>query len=307
VRIGFALPQIGPIGGPDAIIRVARRAEELAFDSLWVLDRLLYPVNPRAPYPVGDGTLPIKYKRVLDPIETLTFAAARTERIALGTSVLNIPWYNPVLLARRLATLDVLSSGRLRVGLGIGWSPDEYEAAGASWKTRGKAADDRVNALKAIWTKDPVELEGTDYKVAKSFIGLKPIQKPHPPIYMAAYTPGALQRVAREANGWFPVGIPLSAVGPMFEQLKGMAQQVGRDPGSLQLVVRGNLEFMASATSKERADFTGTPDQIATDFEATKNLGASELVCDVQFSPGIETVEDVLRRMEDVRTMAKLS
>jgi len=187
------------------------------------------------------------------------------------------------------------------------WSPDEYEAAGASWKTRGKGADERVSALKAIWTKDPVEFEGTGYKVAKSFIGLKPIQKPHPPIYMAAYTPGAMKRVAPEANGWFPVGIPLTAVGPMFEQLKGMAQQVGRNPESLQLVVRGNLEFMASATSKERADFTGTPGQIATDFEAAKNLGANELVCDVQFSPGIETVEDILRRMEDVRTMAKSS
>jgi len=242
---------------------------------------------------------------VLDPIEMLTFAAAKTERVALGTSVLNIPWYNPVLLARRLATLDVLSGGRLRLGFGIGWSPDEYEAAGASWSTRGKSADERVSALKAIWTKDPAEFEGTDYKLAKSFISLKPIQKPHPPIYMAAYTPGAMKRVAREANGWFPVGIPLAAVGPMFEQLKGMAQQVGRDPKSLQLVVRGNLEFMASATSKERADFTGTPDQIASDFQAVKNLGASELVCDVQFSPGIETVEDILRRMDDVRRMAK--
>ena len=307
MRIGFALPQIGPIGGPDSITRVARHAEELGFDSLWVLDRLLYPVNPRVPYPIGDGTLPIAYKRVLDPIEMLTFAAAKTERVALGTSVLNIPWYNPVLLARRLATLDVLSGGRLRLGFGIGWSPDEYEAAGASWGTRGKSADERVSALKAIWTKDPVEFEGTDYKLAKSFISLKPIQKPHPPIYMAAYTPGAMKRVAREANGWFPVGIPLTAVGPMFEQLKGMAQQVGRDPKSLQLVVRGNLEFMASATSKERPDFTCTPDQIATDFEAVKNLGASELVCDVQFSPDIETVEDILRRMDDVRRMAKLS
>jgi probable F420-dependent oxidoreductase len=307
VRIGFALPQIGPIGGPDSITRVGRHAEELGFDSLWVLDRLLYPVNPRVPYPIGDGSLPIAYKRVLDPIEMLTFAAAKTERVALGTSVLNIPWYNPVLLARRLATLDVLSGGRLRLGFGIGWSPDEYEAAGASWGTRGKSADERVSALKAIWTKDPVEFEGTDYKLAKSFISLKPIQKPHPPIYMAAYTPGAMKRVAREANGWFPVGIPLTAVGPMFEQLKGMAQQVGRDPKSLQLVVRGNLEFMPSATSKERTDFTGTPDQIATDFEAVKNLGASELVCDVQFSPGIETVEDILRRMDDVRRMAKLS
>ena len=296
---------MGAVAGPDAITRVARRAEELGFNSLWVLDRLLYPLNPRAPYPVGDGTLPLQYKRVLDPVETLTFAAARTERIAVGTSVLNIPWYNPVLLARRLATVDVLSDGRLRLGFGIGWSPDEYEAAGASWSARGKSADDCVNALKAIWATDPVEFEGTNYRVAKSFIGLKPVQKPYPPIYMAAYTPGAMKRVAREANGWFPVGIPLSAVGPMFEQLKGMAQQVGRNAQSLELVVRGNFEFIASAHLKERADFTGSPDQIATDIEATKKLGASELVCDVQFSPGIETVGDILRRMEEIRAMAK--
>src|SRR5215475_10288613 len=171
---------MGAIAGPDAITKVARRAEELGFDSLWVLDRLLYPVNPQAPYPVGDGSLPTPYKRVLDPVETLTFAAARTERIAVGTSVLNIPWYNPVLLARRLATLDILSGGRLRLGFGIGWSPDEYEAAGASWNTRGKSADDRVSALKAIWTKDPVEFEGAGFKVPKSYFGLKPLQKPHP-------------------------------------------------------------------------------------------------------------------------------
>src|SRR6266496_803135 len=173
MRFGFALPQAGSAIGPEGLVTAAKRAEDLGFDSLWVLDRILWPVNPKVPYPIGDGSLPVKYKNVLDPLETLTFAAAHTRRIALGTSVLNLPWYNPVLLARRLTTLDVLSAGRLRVGLGIGWSTDEYEAAGASWKTRGKGADERVSALKAIWTKDPVEFEGTGYKVAKSFIGLK--------------------------------------------------------------------------------------------------------------------------------------
>src|SRR5262245_55327176 len=129
MRLGFALPQMGSIAGPDPISKVARRAEELGYSSLWVLDRLLYPVNPRVPYPIGDGSLPQRYKRVLDPVQILTFAAARTEKIGVGTSILNLPWYNPVLLARTLATLDVLSNGRLRVGFGIGWSPDEYDAA----------------------------------------------------------------------------------------------------------------------------------------------------------------------------------
>jgi alkanesulfonate monooxygenase SsuD/methylene tetrahydromethanopterin reductase-like flavin-dependent oxidoreductase (luciferase family) len=136
MRFGFALPQVGSAAGPEALVMVAKRAEDLGVDSLWVLDRLLWPVNPRAPYPLGDGSLPVQYKNVLDPVETPTFAAAHTSRIALATGVLNLPWYNPVLLARRLTTLDILSRGRLRVGFGIGWSPDEYEAAGATWQDR---------------------------------------------------------------------------------------------------------------------------------------------------------------------------
>src|SRR5262249_57447254 len=131
MRLGFALPQIGPIAGPDALVTVAQRAEALGFDSLWAADRILYPVNPRTPYPATrDGALPDLYKRVLDPLETLTFVAARTRRVALGTSVLNLPWYPPVLLAQRLTTLDVLSGGRLRLGFRMRWSPHQYEAAG---------------------------------------------------------------------------------------------------------------------------------------------------------------------------------
>ena len=238
---------------------VAKRAEDLGFDSLWVLNRILWPVNPRAPYPVGDGSLPVKYKSVLDPLKTLTFTAALTRRIALGTSVLNLPWYSPVLLARRLTTLDVLSTGRLRVGFGIGWSPDEYEAAGATWEERGKRADELIQALKKIWTTDPVEFQGKYYRIPKSVIGPKPVQKPHPPIYMAAFTPSALKRVATEANGWFPVGIPLSGVQPMFDGIKGMAKDAGRDPSGLELIVRANVEIHKTAIQKDRFDFTGTP------------------------------------------------
>src|SRR5439155_275841 len=112
MRFGFALPQAGSAIGPEGLVTTAKRAEDLGFDSLWVLDRILWPVNPKVPYPIGDGSLPVKYKNVLDPLETLTFAAAHTRRIALGTSVLNLPWYNPVLLARRLTTLDVLFARR---------------------------------------------------------------------------------------------------------------------------------------------------------------------------------------------------
>ena len=248
MRLGFALPQIGSVAGPDAAVTVATRAEALGFDSVWVLDRLLVPLDPRAPYPVGDGTLPVQYQTVLDPLETLTFAAAHTSRVALGTSILNLPWYNPVLLARRLTTLDVLSGGRLRVGLGMGWSPDEYEAADAPWEERGKRADEAIQVMKRIWTTDPVEFQGLYYHIPPSIIGPKPVQKPHPPIYMAAYTPPALKRVAREANGWFPVGIPLGGIAQMFDGIRSMAQAAGRDPSALELVVRANCRLFATCS-----------------------------------------------------------
>ena len=305
MRFGFALPQVGSAVGPETLVTVAKRAEDLGFDSLWVLDRILWPVSPRAPYPIGDGSLPVKYKSVLDPLETLTFAAAHTRRIALGTSVLNVPWYNPVLLARRLTTLDVLSAGRLRIGFGIGWSPDEYEAADVPWQERGKRADELIQALKKIWTTDPVEFQGKYYRIPKSVIGPKPVQKPHPPIYMAAYTPAAMKRVAAEANGWFPVGIPLSGIGPMFEGIKGMAKDAGRDPSALALIVRANIEIHNAPIQKDRVDFTGALEQIAEDIRTTQKLGAAEIVFDVKFSPGVETAGDIAARMEQLWRVAK--
>jgi probable F420-dependent oxidoreductase len=305
LRFGFALPQIGSAAGPEALVMVAKRAENLGVDSLWVLDRLLWPVNPRAPYPLGDGSLPVQYKNVLDPVETLTFAAAHTSRIALATGVLNLPWYNPVLLARRLTTLDILSRGRLRVGFGIGWSPDEYEAAGATWQDRGKRADESIEMLKKIWTTDPVEFQGKHYRLPKSFIGPKPVQKPHPPIYMAAFTPSAMKRVAAEANAWLPVGIPLSGVGAMFDGIKNMAKEAGRDPSAIELIVTAGVEIYKTPIEKERTEFTGTLEQIGEDFAKARKLGAAEVAIYAQFLPAGETAKDLVTRMEDLWPIAK--
>jgi probable F420-dependent oxidoreductase len=305
MRFGFALPQIGSLVGPEALVTVAKRAEDLGFDSLWVLDRILWPVDPRAPYPIGDGSLPLQYKHVLDPLETLTFAAAYTSRIALATGVLNLPWYNPVLLARRLTTLDVLSRGRLRVGFGIGWSPDEYEAAGAPWQDRGKRADESIEVLKKIWTTDPVEFQGKHYRIAKSFIGPKPVQKPHPPMYMAAFTPSAMKRVAAEAHAWLPVGIPLTGIGAMFEAIKNMAKEAGRDPSALELIVTAGVEIHKRPIEKERIEFTGSLEQIGEDFATARKVGAAEIAIYAQFLAPDETAEDLIARMEDLWRVAK--
>jgi probable F420-dependent oxidoreductase len=304
MRFGFALPQVGSIAGPEALVMVAKRAEDLGFDSLWVLDRILWPVSPRAPYPIADGSLPVQYKNVLDPVDTLTFAAAHTSRIALATGVLNLPWYNPV-LARRLTTLDVLSRGRLRAGFGIGWSPDEYEATGAPWQDRGKRADEAIEIIKKIWTTDPVEFQGKHYRIAKSFIGPKPVQKPHPPIYMAAFTPSAMKRVAAQADAWLPVGIPLAGIGAMFNDIKNMAKAAGRDVSALELIITAGVEIHKTPIEKERTEFTGALEQIGEDFATARRLGAAEIAIYAQFLPPGETAEDLITRMEALWTIAK--
>jgi probable F420-dependent oxidoreductase len=196
MKLGFILPQIGPAASAEAIVSLAKRAEEIGYDSLWVTDRLLYPVQPQNPYPgTPDGALPEVYKNVFDPILALTFAAAHTSRVTLGTSVLVMSYRNPLLLAKSLATLDSLSGGRLQVGMGQGWSKDEHDAVGVSMRERSQRGDEVVQALKAVWGDDPVEFHGQFYQIPRSFVGPKPVQKPHPPIYLAAYTPGAMKRI----------------------------------------------------------------------------------------------------------------
>jgi alkanesulfonate monooxygenase SsuD/methylene tetrahydromethanopterin reductase-like flavin-dependent oxidoreductase (luciferase family) len=121
-------------------------------------------------------------------------------------------YYNPVLLARRLSTLDVLSHGRLRVGLGLGWSKDEFDATGVSLRERGARADEFLAVLQAIWTSDLVEFQGQFYRIPRSIIPPKPVQKPYPPIYLAAFVPPALRRLAQGADGWNPAGIPIDGM-----------------------------------------------------------------------------------------------
>ena len=272
--------------GPAAVVQAAQRAESLGYDNLWVIERLLYPINPRSKYPATpDGSLPKMYAQALSPLETLAYATAYTERIGLGTAVLVMPLHNPVLLGRQLATLDVLSGGRLRVGLGQGWSADEIEAAGATMHGRAARADEFVEVLDAIWTNDPVEYAGRYFTLPRSTLQPKPIQSPRPPIYMAAYTPSALERVGRYADGWMPSGVPLSAVGPMMEQVRAAARAAGRDADALELLIFADGHILERSPGPDRPDFVGTLDEIRQDVAKARELGATEII----FMPGYHT------------------
>jgi probable F420-dependent oxidoreductase len=303
MRIGFALPNIGPVATPEAVIAVAERAEELGYDSLWTIERLLYPVKLQRPYPLGDGSLPEVYKYSIDPLEALTFAAARTKRIALGTSVLDIPYYNPVMLARRLTTLDFLSKGRLRVGLGLGWNKDEVDAVGADFKQRGAMADEFLEVLKAIWTTNPVTFQGKFYQVPESYINPKPVQKPHPPIYMGAFVPRALARLAKHADGWNPVAIPLEGMAQMFESIKQLTMEAGRDPSRMELIIRAHPEISEKPLGEGRSLFCGVLDQIRDDVARCRDIGAHEIHFDPTFMEGGQVLDRWLTVMEQMRKL----
>jgi probable F420-dependent oxidoreductase len=303
MRVGITLPNLGPSANATAVKHGAQHAERLGYDSLWVMDRLLYPVTPRTAYPATpDGSLPEFYQQVLDPLESLTFAAAHTSRVALGTSILDIPFYHPVVLARRLTTLDVLSGGRLRVGFGLGWSDDEFQAVGASAKERGARADEFLQVLKTIWTTDPVTFQGQHFQVPPSIIGPKPVQKPHPPIYLAAYVSAALKRAATVANGWMPNGIPLEAMPQMLAQFHAMAAAVGRHPAELEVIVVASVHMTQRPRAENRPVFTGSREQVSADIAGFRDLGANEIIFELDLSPPIG---DILATMERLRGLVE--
>lgn len=285
MRIGLGLPQFGDVGTPENVARLARFAEEQGFDSVWVIERQLWPVNPQTPYPpTPDGSFPTVYQKSLDPIETLTFVAAITKRVRLGTGAVDMLYQNPAVLAKRLATLDVLSGGRLLAGLALGHSKDEFEAVGVSFKNRGKRADETLEVLKKIWTEDTVEHRGEFFSIPKSKIGPKPAQRPHPPIYLAGFNGNTFERIARSgADGW--LGIPLPTIDDFaknIDVLRETVERAGRNPNTIELPTLVIIDIYERGVPNRRP-FHGTIDEVASDVERIKKIGATELFMSFDF------------------------
>jgi probable F420-dependent oxidoreductase len=308
MRIGFSLPNIGPIGTREAISKVAQHAEALGYSSLWTIERLLWPLKLQAPYPgTPDGSLPEVYRHSLDPLDALTYVAAQTTKIRLGTSVLDMPYHNPVVLARRLTSLDVLSKGRLNVGLGLGWNKDEMDATNADFTKRGALADEYLPLLKAIWTTNPVEFHGKFFKVPKSYIDLKPVQKPHPPIYLGAFVPAALKRLARLADGWNPVFLPIPVMVDVMASIAQMAKEAGRDPSSIATVVHAVVGLTDKPLGNDRPIFSGSMDQITDDVRACAKIGVHEVFFDPTFAPEGQSLDYWVSLLDRFQGMMSVS
>lgn len=242
--LGFAVPQFGKSAHSD-LARFASTAEELGADSLWVGDRLLAAVHPTVGY-AGSDTIPEQFRANFDPFVALTVAATVTTRVRLGASVFVAPWYPPVQLARQLTSIDVLSGGRLLPGFGIGWSPEEFQAAGAPFERRGSQLDELLDTLDALWTSNPARHDGRRWSVPESWIDLKPVQRPRPPICLAGFSPTALKRIGERADGWVPVvhvpgGVDLAMLSAQRRAIDDAAGAAGRDPSSIRAHVRINV------------------------------------------------------------------
>ncbi|HEY2192466.1 MAG TPA: LLM class flavin-dependent oxidoreductase [Actinomycetospora sp.] len=249
VDLGLTLPQFGPGAGDAARIgRFAADAEAAGAASLWVGDRLLAARDPQIGYG-GTDTIPVEFRRALDPFALLAAAAVTTTTARLGASVLVAPLYAPALLARSLATIAALSDGRLLAGLGIGWSPEEYAAAGVGFDHRGARLDELLDTLDILWAGHGEGLDGRFWTTPACWVETP---TPRPPLYAAAFSEKALRRVGRRCDGWLPVARltehAVEAAGKAVEGLRVMrvtiddaARAAGRDPAAIATELRVNL------------------------------------------------------------------
>lgn len=227
---------------------LARRAEELGFESFWVPEHPVIPLQTSSPYPsTADGIIPDVYGRIVDPFIALSRASAVTSTIKLGTGICLVPERNPILLAKEIATLDLYSEGRFIFGIGAGWLKEETEVMGGDFPHRWTQTKDSIMAMKELWTKDEAEYHGTHYDFPAVRCFPKPVQKPHPPVFLGGKALNAFKRVVEWGDGWMPNRSSVEEIKQGRETIDRLAKEVGRDPSTIQV-----LAFGASGQFRDR-------------------------------------------------------
>lgn len=279
MKLGFALPIVGPaISSAAGLSEFCRGLEDLGYDTLWVGDRLVTPVDMHSTYPGQEQPYPPQMTRYLDPVLLWTVAATATSRVRLNASTLSTFYYEPVHLARLLTTLDVLSEGRLDVGVGIGWMKDEHDIArSADWGRRGRMLDDTMAFLREWWTTTPVSWESEFFSLPPVHADLRPVQPGGPPIWIGGASEAAMRRVGRIGTGWLGVeGLQEAVTDHLWSIARRAAQDAGRDPDALKKAMRINLEPGASLASVverlERVAESGADEAIVDAFAMFSTL-----------------------------------
>ncbi|MET7539841.1 LLM class F420-dependent oxidoreductase [Streptomyces sp. NPDC005507] len=281
-RLGLSLPQMKQYDIGRDIPAVARAAEEIGYESLWVFERILFPEPARQGlYGIPGLPWPDQYRSVADPLVSLTLAAAVTERARLGTSVLVGPLHVPFQLARALASLDAASGGRVVAGIGTGWSHDEYAAASvAPFEKRGQVLDELLDVCRAVWGPDPVSYEGELTTIAPSVVGPKPAGPI--PVLLPANSPKAARRLVDRADGWMPGAAGAEELAKQWRGLQELAEERGRKE-PIQSVLRVNTIYTRDEyKGDDRRPFQGSVAQIVEDLVAHDAVGLEEILIDLQ-------------------------
>jgi probable F420-dependent oxidoreductase len=225
---------------PQAVADLVRLLEELGCDSVWAVEHIVLVDSYTSSYPydaTGRMSL-LPGDDVPDPLHWLTFAAAHTSRLLLGTGMLILPEHNPVILAKRLATLDVLSGGRLLAGVGVGWQEEEYDAVGVPFAARGNRADEYLAAMTALWTQSPAGYSGELVRFQGVHSEPKPVRAGGIPIIVGGHSAAAVRRAARFGSGLYPLGVNLDGMRGLLARLATECAAIGRDPAEIELTAR---------------------------------------------------------------------
>ena len=286
VTFGCSLPTRGPMSNPSTLRSLAQRAEDLGFDSVWVSDHIILPRQVESFYPyAADGVATFRPDEpYYEPLAALNFLAGCTQKVRLGTHVLILPYRNPVLTAKILATLDVLSEGRLILGAGVGWMEEEFQALGLdTYRERGAVTDEYIELYKELWTKDEPAFDGKYYQISGSGFQPKPVQKPHPPIWIGGHTGPAIRRAAKYGDGWMPIGLRPPAIlepeelGGKIAQLRRSTARAGRPEDAVSITFSTDVIFDKTPGPSRRM-VSGLPEQIAADLRQYQDLGVQNFI-----------------------------
>ena len=311
MEYGFYLPNSGAGAEPDALADIAKLGDRLGFYCMVMPDHILQPnqVNSTYPYSLtgdilaagqsGDGEWP-------EQITTLAYLAGVTERIRLVTSVMIIPYRNPILTAKMLSTLDMLSKGRLILGAGVGWMKEEFELLNTEpFAERGAVTNEYLRAFIELWTNDNPKFEGKYVNFSDITFLPKPVQKPYPPIWIGGQSKPAIRRAAQIGDCWHPVGaIPAAPLEPeeLAENLVLLhqyAEKAGRDPATIQVSVKAPL-YDAGDSSGPRRRFSGSPDEVRQDVQTYADVGVTHLIFDFRTADPHRTEDRMARFAEEV-------
>lgn len=288
MNFGFDIPVTGQMADPDSIAEIARGGEELGFTHAYVSDHIVVPRNIASSYPYTPDGKPPFGESFLEQLTVLSFLAGVTSRVRLVSSVMVVPYRAAVHTAKVLATIDVLSGGRLTVGVGVGWMREEFEALGAPpFQERGAVTDEYLAAFRELWQAESPRFSGRHVRFSDIAFEPKPVQSPHPPIWVGGESNAAIRRAARLGNGWYPISYrasrplgTLDALEVSLERLRNLATEAGRDPSDIEITYHAGVYDRRDAEIGKdgvRRAFTGTDAQIAGDVQRFAEAGVSNV------------------------------